>query len=289
MKIKGYVYASIAAILYGLIPYFSKTMLKEGYGADLILAYRYLLAALIYLLYVIIKRVDVRISWTAFLEIFCVAAFCMAPTAYFFMLSFNYIPTGIATAVSFLYPVVVAQLMSRFYKQRLTTSMKIGIILSVAGVAMVSWMRGRIELLGVLFALLSAITYGVYFVVLNCPRLRTMNPEVLIFYILMLGGVGFTVFSALTGHMKLVWTPDFLFNAAMLSFVTTILGTYFLLKAVASVGSVTTSVIGTLEPLTAMLVGVLHFGELLIWANYIGFLLIILGVILVVYQKNSNR
>lgn len=286
-NLKGFIYAGLAAALYGLIPYFSKTIMLEGYGTDIILAYRYLLAALIYVAYVVVRRIDVRISWAAFAEVLGIALLCMAPTAYFFMLSFNYIPTGVATAVSFLYPVVVALLMSWFYKQQLSVAVKIGILLSVAGVAMVSWMQGKIQFLGILFALLSAITYGVYFVVLNRPRLKNMRSEVMIFYVLLLGGVGFSLFSVFTGHMKLILEPDFLFNSGMLALVTTIFATFLLLKAVLLVGSVATSVMGTLEPLTAMLIGVLHFGEKLIWANYVGFLLILIGVILVMVPKKT--
>jgi len=52
--------------------------------------------------------------------------------------------------------------------------------------------------------------------------------------------------------------------------------------AIKLIGATKTSIIGALEPLTAIIVGVLVFGEQVSLFNTIGFLLVITGIFLVV-------
>lgn len=291
IKLKGFIYAALSAALYGLIPYFSKTLQLDGYGDDIILTYRYVIAALVYVAYVVVRRVAVKISFAAMAEVVVIGLTCMAPTAFLFLLSFNYIPTGISTAISFLYPVVVAVLMAVFYKQKLVLSVKAGIFLSVAGVALLSWMPGKIQFMGVLYTLLSAVTYGAYFVALNRPRMKAMSPQVLTFYWMVLGSVCFLSVSAMSGRLEWITSPKFLFNTGMLAIFSTIFASIFLIRAIDTIGSVLASVLGTFEPLTAMLIGVLHFGEHTEISTYAGFLLVLAAVGMVVYgnQKKAGR
>lgn len=259
----------------------------EGLNSDVILAYRYIFAALIYMFYILFRHIDIRVSFRAFIEIFLVSIIFMAPTAYTFMLSFNYIPTGVATSVSYVYPVLVAIFMALFFKKKLLMTVKIGIVLSVIGVTCVSWMHGKIHIQGILLALASAVAYAGYFVVLNRQRLKELNPQVLTFYFLVLGGFGFVILAAVNGRMEWVANTKFYFNVSMLAILSTILSSVLLIKAIDAIGPVITSVVGTLEPLTAVFIGVMHFGEVLDVLNYVGFLLIFISVVLVIFQKRK--
>lgn len=288
IKLRGFIYAGLSAFLFGLVPFFSKTLLLEGYGSDVILTYRYISATLIYLLYILIRRVDIRISWGAAGEVLLIGLLCLAPTSYLYLLSFNYIPTGVATSISYLYPVVVAVLMWLFYAQRLSLAVKIGIFAAVLGVAFISWEPGRIHLPGIFYALLTTITYGTYFVVLNRPRMKGLPPVVLTFYFMLFGALGFSLFTTVNGEMCLILAPDFLFNTFMLALLCSIFASYLLIRSIAIIGSVPTAVWGTFEPLTAILIGVLYFGEKLTFSGYTGFVLIVIAVLLTIKGRKRG-
>lgn len=288
IKVRGFIYAGVSAFLFGLVPFFSKTLLLAGYSSDMILTYRYIIATLIYLLYILVRRVDIRIPWKTAVEILLIGLLCLAPTSYLYLLSFNYIPTGVATSISYLYPVVVAVLMWMFYAQQLYLSIKVGIFAAVLGVALISWEPGTIRLLGIVYALLTTITYGVYFVVLNRPRMKQVAPIVLTFYFMLFGAVGFTLFATVNQEMRFVLALDFLYNTFMLALFCSILASYLLIRSIAYVGSVSTAVWGTFEPLTALLVGVSYFGEKVTLSGYAGFMLIILAVWLTIKERNGK-
>ena len=73
-----------------------------------------------------------------------------------------------------------------------------------------------------------------------------------------------------------------------LAILSTIVSARLLVAAVKLIGSVPSSVLGTLEPITAIVVGVLYFNEQLTYANYLGLLIVIVAV-LVVICKMKNK
>ena len=62
-----------------------------------------------------------------------------------------------------------------------------------------------------------------------------------------------------------------------------------LIKAVKNAGSVVTSILGSAEPLTALIVGILYFGEDFSYRTILGFILIMCAVTLVILNKNREN
>lgn len=69
----------------------------------------------------------------------------------------------------------------------------------------------------------------------------------------------------------------------------TVIPNVSLLKAVKNSGAVVTSILGSAEPLTAMLVGILYFGEPFTSRTLLGFVLVVCAVVLVILNKNREN
>ena len=76
--------------------------------------------------------------------------------------------------------------------------------------------------------------------------------------------------------------------AVWLSIVPTILSLVFMTVAVHHVGATPTAILGALEPLTAVAIGVVVFGELLTPRLIVGILFILFAVMLVVLGKDLH-
>lgn len=61
--------------------------------------------------------------------------------------------------------------------------------------------------------------------------------------------------------MEIITRPRFLLDMVQLAILSTIVSARLLVAAVKLIGSVPSSVLGTLEPITAIVVGVLYFNE----------------------------
>ena len=73
-----------------------------------------------------------------------------------------------------------------------------------------------------------------------------------------------------------------------LSLLPTVLSNLTLVLAIKHIGSTMTSILGSMEPLTAVLVGVVHFGEGFDLDSAAGLILVVTAVIIVILQTNHT-
>lgn len=289
VKIKGIIYACISAATFGMIPLFVNTAMLDGINNDTILVYRYVIAALVYLVYLLARQTNLHISRPSMIEVLWAGVGGYGLTAFFLFMSYHYMPTGVATSIHYLYPVVVALLMAFFYKEKLSLMVKGGILLAIIGVYFLSWSSGQIKWVGLLFSLATTITYGTYIVALNRPRLKEMNPDVLTFYVLAFTALFYLIVALLKGSLEITGNPHFLFNMSMLGIISTVVSARLLVSAVNMIGSVPSSVLGTLEPITAITIGVFVFQEHLGLFNYMGLLMVLVAVMIVIVYMKAKK
>ena len=286
-KFKGILFAALSAATFGLIPLYANQAILDGVNNETILVYRYGIAGIVYAIYLLFRRTNMRLSRGEIKEVTVAGVGGYGITAFFLMWSYHYMPTGVATAIHFFYPVVVALLMAIFYKERLPIAVKAGIVLAICGVYLLSWTPGEVKWLGLFFVLMSTITYGCYITALNRPVLKRMNPDVLTCYVLLFTALFYLIIAIAQGKMEIITRPRFLLDMVQLAVLSTIVSARLLVAAVKLIGSVPSSVLGTLEPITAIVVGVLYFNEQLTYANYLGLLIVIAAVLVVIYKMKK--
>lgn len=288
-RIKGIICACISAATFGMIPLFANTAIIAGINNDTILVYRYLIAAVVYGIYVSFRRLDMRVSLASLKELILVGVGGYGLTAFFLFLSYHYMPTGVATSIHYLYPVIVAIFMALFYREKLSLYVKGGILMAIIGVYFLSWTSGQIKWGGLIYALITTITYGTYIVGLNRPRLKNMNPDVLTFYVLAFTAVFYIIMALTRGTIEIITTPRFLFDMSMLGILSTVISARLLVSAVKMIGSIPSSVLGTLEPITAITVGVFFFHEHLNPLNYLGLFMVLAAVLVVILYLKPRK
>ena len=286
-KVKGIIFAALSAATFGLIPLYANQAIIHGVNNETILVYRYGIAGIVYAIYLLIRRVDMRLSRAETKEVLLAGVGGYGVTAFFLMWSYHYMPTGVATAIHFFYPVVVAILMMIFYKERLPLEVRAGIVLAICGVYLLSWTPGDVKWWGLFFVLMSTVTYGCYITALNRPVLKAMKPDVLTCYVLLFTAVFYVIVALLQGKLEFVTRPRFLLDMTQLAILSTIVSARLLVAAVKLIGSVPSSVLGTLEPITAIAVGGVYFREQLTYVNYIGLFIVIAAVLVVVCRMKK--
>ena len=286
-KFKGILFAALSAATFGLIPLYANQAILDGVNNETILVYRYGIAGIVYAIYLLFRRMNMRLTRREVKEVSLAGVGGYGITAFFLMWSYHYMPTGVATAIHFFYPVVVALLMAIFYKERLPLEVKAGIVLAICGVYLWSWTPGEVKWRGLFFVLMSTVTYGCYITALNRPVLKRMNPDVLTCYVLLFTALFYLILAVAQGKMEIITRPRFLLDMVQLAILSTIVSARLLVAAVKLIGSVPSSVLGTLEPITAIVVGVLYFNEQLTYANYLGLLIVIVAVLVVIYKMKK--
>ncbi len=280
---KGFLYAVITSATFGLIPLFTLPLLHAGMNIPSILFYRFFIAVLMMGLVAFFTRRSLYVSRKE-LAVLAGLSLLYIGSAVFLFWSYQYLASGIATTMMFLYPVFVALIMIYVFKEKNSFWTMLAIVLAVSGVGMLSWHgeAGGVSLRGIVLAVLSGLSYGVYIIAVNKSSVRDLPSDKLTFYVF-----SFTALFLLAGALflgKLQTVPDWKsdLNLTMLALIPTVISNLTLVWAIKLIGSTFASVLGAMEPLTAMTVGVLVFHEPFTRSTAWGVGLIILAVTLVV-------
>ena len=285
MKVKGFLYGLIASATFGLIPIFSIPALENGIGLDSLLFYRFSLASVLVALLMWIKKIPFDIQ-KGVLGISFILGTLYAITALWLTEAYLYIPSGVATTIHFLYPVVVSLIMFVFYKDKLTIPILIAMIMAVGGVYMLSGGNTpgeSIHIKGLMLVLTTVVTYAVYIVGMNRSRIAKLDSMKATFYILLSGAIVFLINLIIKGDLpdpmpNLKTTIDVL----MVSFLPTLVSDLTLILAIRYIGSTTTAILGCMEPLTAVCMGVLFLNEHLLPMQIGGIVVVLLAVSIVI-------
>ena len=149
--------------------------------------------------------------------------------------------------------------------------------------------RNIIELKGIIIVLLSAVAYGSYIVGVNKSRVHSMNSRKLAFYVFVFTTVIFAVKDMASGSLQLPPDPSSVGCLILLAVLPTVVSNITLVLAVQNIGGTLTSVLGALEPLTAVCIGALVFGEDFTLREGFGILLVLLAVTLIIMTGAIQR
>lgn len=85
---------------------------------------------------------------------------------------------GIASTILFVYPVMVAVIMGIFFKEKISAITVFSILLALSGIALLYQGDGNkpLSTLGIIFVLLSSLSYAIYIVGVNRSTLKTCRP-----------------------------------------------------------------------------------------------------------------
>ena len=291
-KFKGFLYGIMASSTFGLLPLFTLPVMGEGLTTFSILSYRMLFASILVAVLMLIGRVSFATNLKE-LRWFAVLGFLYYGSAALLFQAYGGMASGLATTLHFMYPVSVTIIMALVYKQRPSVVTICAIVLSLVGVALLCLREsstGVSSLLSVFLVLLSGVCYAVYLVLVSMVRrINQQNSQKLTFYVLMFSGA-FFMLSTLQGEgLQIIPSASAGINLLLMATLPTLLSNLALVRSVKNIGSTLTSVLGAMEPLTAIIVGILVFDESLRGLMIVGIILILVSVSLIVLSPLLDK
>lgn len=292
IKLNGVFYASISSASFGFSPLFTLGLLAAGLTSFDVLSYRWLIAGIVLMIYAFCKKKTLRLN--SFDEAWKVILLSLlrSITSVTLLIGYANISSGIASTINFMYPVIVTICMMLFFGEKRSAIDFAAIAASIFGVYLLASgdsivVEGGNTRLGLICSLISAFSFAAYYIVMK--RVRADKIEVVKFttWIMMLSALYFIV-CAVVFEGKLTMLPDFkswlyiLGLGLWATMVSNITG----VKAIRRIGPTHTSILGALQPVTAVILGVIFLGEHLYLRSCIGMTLILVAVtVVVMHQK----
>ncbi|WP_337558029.1 DMT family transporter [Phocaeicola plebeius] len=260
----GYPAGIITGITYGLNPLFAVPLMKNGAATESILFFRYAFAVLLLGLFLLLRKQSFRVSGKQIGVLFVLGLLYTSSSIFLFD-AYEYIASGLATTLVFLYPVLVAIIMV-FLKVVPSWPVWLAIAATFGGVLIMTQSDGSqtINPIGVLLSIASALVYALFIVIINRSKaIADISNSLLTFYALMVGAIVFIgkILSSDTAITAGITTGADWLNLVGLALLPTIVSTATLAIASRNIGATKASVLGVFEPITAIIVGTLMFGE----------------------------
>ena len=280
--IKGYILVIISAVIYGTMPLMASHIYASGVNSITLTFFRNALSLPFIALIVKLSGKKIKVQTKMIPSIVLISLMGSAVTPLLLLSSYNFMPSGVATVLHFIYPAIVFIIEIIFLKKKIPYTKLLSLILCISGILMFYTPGQKLSLIGSAIALVSGITYAIYVVLLSEFKYKKevsgfvfgfMVAAVcsLILFFVILFTKQFALPQSLSG-----WILSFTF-AILVNIGAVILfqqGTFL-------IGGARASILSTFEPVTSVVTGVLFLGEVIGISTLTGTILVILSSILI--------
>jgi len=295
ITLNGIFYACISSASFGFSPLFSIGLLAAGLSNSDVLSYRWALAAIVLMVYAAVKRKTLRINSLDEAWKIALLSGLRALTSVTLLIGYANIASGIASTINFMYPVIVVFWMMLVHGEQKSWINLAAIALSILGVYLMASGDGlKIEggntALGLACSIISAVSFAAYYILMK--RARADKIEVVKFttWIMIMCAVYFIIGGLIVdGGITLVHDGKLWLYILGLALWSTMISNFTGVKAVRRIGPTLTSILGALQPLTAVILGVLFLDEHLGFRSIAGIVLILTAVLMVVTHQNMKK
>ena len=296
IRLNGIFYAILSSASFGFSPLFSLGLVAVGLTNSDILSYRWGIAGIVLMIYAFCKKKTLLPnSFDEVCKIVLLSAL-RALTSVTLLIGYANISSGIASTINFMYPVIVALCMMFVFGEHKSLVDIGAIAVSIFGVYLLASgdslvVEGGNTTLGLTCSIVSAFSFAAYYILMK--QLRADKIEVVKFttWVMILSAVYFLIWAiGFEGGLTMIPDGRSWLMILGLALWSTMISNFTGVKAVRRIGPTMTSILGALQPVTAVILGVAFLNEHLYLKSFIGIILILAAVtVVVMHQKNRKH
>lgn len=282
-QVKGYLLAALSATTYGMNPLFAIPLYNDGMDANSVLLFRYLFAIPVLFIMGKMRGRSFSLRKDQWLPVIALGLLVALSSLALFQ-SYNFMNSGIASTLLFVYPIMVAVIMAAVFRERVPAFTWLCIAIAGFGIALLCKSSGEnhIGLTGIWLVMLSALSYAIYMVSVNRKKLCDIATLTLTFYVLTFGVLLFLIPAIAGDGVTVPKHSVYWANLVGLAVFPTAISFLCTTSAIQYIGSTPTAILGALEPVTAILFSVTLLNQPISPRDTIGMILIIVAVTLVI-------
>jgi len=293
LRLNGMFYAAISSASFGFSPLFTLGLLTAGFSSFDVLSYRWLIAGIVLMIYAWCKKKSLRLSSFGEAWKIILLSFLRSVTSLSLLIGYANISSGISSTINFMYPVIVTLCMMIAFGEKRTWVDFVAIAGSFFGVYLLASgdsiiVEGGNTRLGLISSLISAFSFAAYYIVMKQVKADKIEVVKFTTWMMMMSAFYFIICAfVFEGKLTFITDGKCWMNILGLGLWATMVSNITGVKAVRRIGPTLTSVLGALQPLTAVILGVTFLGEHLYLRSVFGITIILIAVsIIVMHQHN---
>ena len=277
----GIIAVAGAATLLGIMPSLQKQVLVDGLPMNSLMAYTNLIITLVSLGMALLKKRSLRARPVQAIQAVLMGTVGMLLTALLLNNAYLYLPVGVAIMLNFLYPTVVCVVMGTVFRQGFTKLQVAAIISSIAGMAFLAGKGGDLHPMGLLFALVSAFTYGGYLIANEKGPANELPLETKLFYVSLPGTVIFWILAPATHTLAAPVGGGIGWLYVLGSGLFTVGGYFLMMYGIHRMGASTAAFVSMLEPIVSVVFGTIWFHDPITAGVVVGGILVLASILLI--------
>lgn len=285
-KTKGLTFGILAGFIYGFTPILGKLTYLEGSNPISLTFYRNLLSIPFFFLMLKYNKVPLKVEKNQTKQL-AVLGLLASVTALSLYGSYNYISVGMSTTIHYIYPVLVTAACIVIFNDKISRDKVVSLILSTVGITL--FFEGSINITGILMAFLSGVFFAGYLLYMDKSGLNTMYPFKITFYTATFSSLYLFIFGIISKNLVFTMTFKGWFFTVLVAVFVSFFANTFVALGVKYVGPTVTSIVGMLEPITSIVMGILFLSEPITFKNILACVLILLGVLIVTLSKEKRN
>ena len=281
-KRKGYIYAIVSSILFGTKAVLVKIAMETGLTPIDIVFFRFLFATFVLGIYILIRHTDLHLNKGQFWQLVFLAIVGYAMMNLTYYGAFHRMSVSLTGMLHYIYPAAALVIARMVFHDNITKKQCIAVILAIGGAMLLSLGDiSQIDPWGLVLALLSGIFYGTYAVGLGRPALKELDGIAIVFLGIfeVIRGLNPFAIISLEGLVLMLVVAIFCTAFSMMMFR----------QAIVAIGSVSTTILSTLEPITVVILSLILFDESFNIVMTLGALLILIAVGLTVERQKQEK
>lgn len=278
----NYLYVIVSSILFGIIPSLQSLIMLSGASP---LGTMTIVMSVSTTLSFIISRFRKTTLCINRQQVFpiIVAGVFLCTTDLLLDISYTLIPVGLTTMIHFMYPTIVCIINTVMFKEKGSRNILLSIILAIIGFICLGVANVSTNYMGILFAMITALTYGSYLIMSGRKPLNSITAPSFVFYVsLISASLGWLI--TLLTHVAV---PN-LMNVGPLVLLSSIMlfsATFLLKIGIKKIGSTIVSILSVIEPVTSLILSSVLFSYKLSMTTILGCMLLLLSLIPVLKQR----
>lgn len=271
-----------AAIFWGTTGIFSKTLVGVGFTTDEVVVFRMLGAAIYMAIFLLIKdRRLFKIKLAQLPLLIAMGAISIFCAAFAYLRAIEASSLSIAAILMYTAPFFVVLASAPLFGEKLTGNKIIALLIAFVGCLLISG-SGKVSTMGIVYGMLSGVSYATYSIFGKYALKRSNSLTVSMYAFLFAAITAMCVANPVKIVEKLsVLEIRYLFIALGTGLITSFLPYLLYTLGLKHTEAGTASVMSTLEPLMATLVGILCFHQIPTTGTVVGIVLIITAIVII--------
>jgi drug/metabolite transporter (DMT)-like permease len=269
----------VSAVCFSAKAIFAKLAYRHGADPTTVLGLRMAFALPFFALAALRPHAP-RLTKRELLHLFVLGSVGYYLASLFDFLGLSYVSAGLERLILFLYPTIVIAFNALFYRERVGARLWQAVALGYTGVGLVVWsdrmIGGSDVALGSALVFMGAITYAFYLSGSQPLIMRHGSTRVTSYALVVACSCAIVQFLTTRGFSPL--PSEVLWLAAATGVVATVIPAFLLTAGIQRLGASRASLIGTVGPVSTLLLAYQFLDEPVTWLQIAGSALVLLGV-----------